>query len=101
MNELLTWLRAQQVGVRTCTEFQERALALRAAEPQQAALLRLLADLAGRFVDRYYDQPLSIDVAARALDTLTGFVTRAVDRTAAGPGEMLALLNEIGTAELA
>ena len=53
MNELLNWLLQQKGSLRTYVEFQDRALALRADAPEHAALLRLLADLAGRFVEAY------------------------------------------------
>lgn len=101
MNELLNWLQQQKGSLRTYVEFQDRALALRAEAPEQAALLRLLADLAGRFVEAYDRQPLSAEIAARALDRLTEFLGKAAGGPAAGPVEQLALLNEIGASELA
>jgi hypothetical protein len=101
MNELLNWLLQQKGSLRTCIEFQERALALRVAEPGHAALLRLLADLAGRFAEICDGRPLSAEVAAHALDQLTTFLERAVGEDAESPSGRLALLNEIGTSELA
>ncbi|MGX1789658.1 hypothetical protein ACWIGM_23115 [Bosea sp. NPDC055332] len=101
MNELLNWLQQQKGSLRTYVEFQDRALALRADEPEQAALLRLLADLAGRFVEAYDRQPLSAEVAAHALDRLVGLLEKAVDQGAANPSGHLALLNQVGTSELA
>lgn len=100
MKELLDWLQQQKGSLRTYIEFQERALALRAEEPQHAALLRLLADLVTRFADAYDGQPLSADVAARALDQLTEFLEKAVNQGSAVPSESLALLNQIGSSEL-
>lgn len=101
MNELLNWLQQQKGSLRTHVEFQDRALALRADAPEQAALLRLLADLAGRFVEAYDRQPLSAEIAARALDQLTELLEKAVGQGSAGPSDHLALLNQIGTSELA
>jgi hypothetical protein len=100
MNELLNWLLLQKSGVRTYLEFQNRALDLRASEPEHAALPRLLADLAGRFADAYDGQPLSVDVAEKALDQLSGLLEKAVRHRTTGPTGHLALLNEIGLAEL-
>ncbi|HEV7323807.1 MAG TPA: hypothetical protein VGN91_01940 [Bosea sp. (in: a-proteobacteria)] len=101
MNELLNWLQQQKGSLRTYVEFQDRALALRADAPDQAALLRLLADLAGRFVEAYDRQPLSAEIAARALDQLTDLLGKAAGGRASDPAGQLALLNEIGTSELA
>ncbi|WP_156412180.1 hypothetical protein [Bosea sp. Root483D1] len=101
MNELLNWLQQQKGSLRTYVEFQDRALALRADAPEQAALLRLLADLTGRFVEAYDRQPLSAEIAARALDQLTEFLGKAVGGRTAGPADQLALLNQIGASELA
>ncbi len=101
MNELLNWLQQQKGSLRTYVEFQDRALALRADAPEQAALLRLLADLAGRFVEAYDRQPLSAEIAARALDQLTGLLGKATSGNAADPASRIALLNQIGASELA
>ncbi len=101
MNELLNWLQQQKGSLRTYVEFQDRALALRAEAPGQAALLRLLADLAGRFVEAYDRQPLSAEIAAQALDRLTDFLSKAANGSAADPAGRIALLNEIGASELA
>lgn len=100
MNELLNWLQQQKGSLRTYVEFQDRALTLRADAPDQAALLRLLADLAGRFVEAYDRQPLSAEIASRALDRLTDLLGRATGASATDPAGQLALLNEIGASEL-
>jgi len=100
MNELLNWLLQQKGSLRTYVEFQDRALALRANAPEHAALLRLLADLAGRFVEAYDRQPLSGEIAAQALDRLTDFLGRAAGGHVADPAGRIALLNEIGASEL-
>jgi hypothetical protein len=100
MNELLNWLLQQKGSLRTYVEFQDRALALRADAPEHAALLRLLADLAGRFVEAYDRQPLSGEVASRALDRLANLLGKAAVESAADPRSQLALLNEVGVSEL-
>jgi hypothetical protein len=101
MNELLNWLLQQKGSMNTYLEFQGRALELRAAEPEHAALLRLLADLAGRFAEAYDRRPLPLDVAEGALQQLTGLIEQALAPGAAAPAARLALLNRIGAAELA
>jgi hypothetical protein len=100
MDELLSWLRQQKGGVGTHAEFRERALALREREPEHAAAARLLADLAGRLADAYDEERFPTDMAARALGRLTALVEKVVRLKNAGASERLALLNEIGVAEL-
>jgi hypothetical protein len=100
MNELLQWLQLQSGSIRALIQFQQQALALRSAEPEHAALMRLLADLAARFVETYDGEPLPADVAERALARLIQFVEKAVRVRSASPSEQLALLNNIGLAEL-
>jgi hypothetical protein len=100
MNELLNWLLQQKGSLRTYVEFQDRALALRAGAPEHAALLRLLADLAGRFVEAYDRQPLSAEVAGHSLDRLANLLGKAAAGSAADPKSQLALLNEVGVSEL-
>ena len=100
MNELLEWLRAQNGGVRTYYEFQSKALALRDQDPENAGLMRLLADLAARFADAHDGQPLSVPVANEALARLMFYVEKAARTKDGSLAERLALLNEIGRAEL-
>jgi len=87
MNELLDWLRLQKGGVGTYTQFCQKALALRASQPEHAALARLLADLAGRFADAYGGEPLPLDVAERALNRLTRLVESLLILTRADSGK--------------
>jgi hypothetical protein len=100
MEELLQWLRQQDLSVRVFSQFCEKALALRSKEPEHAALARLLATLAGNFSEENYGQPLPIDVAKRALTQLTELVEKAVRANAAGAQQQVALLNEIALLEL-
>ncbi len=100
MDELLDWLRQQTVSVRVFSQFCEKALALRAKQPEHAAMARLLATLAGNFSDTYFGEPLPLDVAERALARLTELVEKAVRARAAGLPEQIALLNELALSEL-
>jgi hypothetical protein len=100
MEELLDWLRHQNSSVRVFSQFCEKALALRSTEPQHAAMARLLANLAGNFSEAYYGEPLTLDVANRALARLAEIVARAVRANSAGPPQQMELLNEIGRMEL-
>ena len=99
MNELLDWLRQQTASVRVFSQFCEMALALRARRLEHAALARLLANLAGDFSEAYFGEPMTLDVAERALARLTKLVEKAVRASSAGPEQQMALLNEIGLIE--
>ncbi len=100
MEELVQWLYRQGGGVHTYYEFQGKALRICEGEPENAALARLLADLAGRFADCYEGQPLPATIANEALARLIAYGEKAVRLTNGTPSERLALLNEIGRAEL-
>jgi hypothetical protein len=100
MEELLEWLQHHNIGVGTLSLFCEKALALRAKEPEHAALARLLASLAGDFAKKYFGEPLLLDVAEQALARLTSLLEKAVRAKSAGPAQQLALLNEIAMTEL-
>lgn len=100
MDDLINWVKIQKTGIATFHEFQRRALSLRATEPRHAALLRLLADMSGRFADAYDDQPLPADVAATTLGYLKHYLEKAVLAQNVDPKQYLALLNEVGNIEL-
>lgn len=101
LSNLLEWLKTQKGGIATFYEFQRRSLALRADNEGHAALLRLLADLSGRFADLYDGEPLDLATASRALAVLTDHVRQAVRLEPEQAGEVLDLLNRIGLSELA
>jgi hypothetical protein len=100
MDELLEWLRQQNTSVRVFSQFCEKALALRAKEPQHAAMARLLASVAGDFSESYFGEPLALDVAQRALARLTTLVEKAVQANSAGPPQQMDVLNQIATTDL-
>lgn len=97
---LLAWLEQQKGGVATFYEFQRQSLALRDINEKNAALLRLLADLAGRFADRFDGEPLDISTANKALAVLTGYVRDAGSVRHDQAADLLKLLNRIARDEL-
>ena len=101
LSALLEWLETQKGGVATFYEFQDRALGLRAGNMGHAALLRLLADLAGRFATDFDGEPLDLLTASGALEILNGYVRQAGQVDTSKPEDALDLLNRIGMAELA
>ncbi len=101
MNDLLGWMRKQNGGAHTYLEFQKRLQTIRLRDQESAAMARLLADLAERFVDAYDGEPLPAGIASQAYDRLLAYVERAVTLEAAGAAERIACLTELGSAELA
>lgn len=101
LSELLQWLEMQKGGVATFYEFQRRSLALRASNDQQAGLLRLLADLSGRFADLYDGEPLDLSTASQALQRLIDYVREAIKLKPGDAEDLLNLANRVGVAELA
>ena len=100
LSELLQWLEMQKGGVATFHEFQRRALALRVSDGRQAGLLRLLADLSGRFADEYDGEPLDLTTASGALQQLVAHVRDASRLTPGDTESLVALINRIGLADL-
>jgi hypothetical protein len=101
LSSLLAWLETQKGGVGTFYEFQRKALQLRSPNPGHAALLRLLADSAGRFADIFDGEPLEVSVASEALDRISGHLKRAADLNTDQMQARLDLLNRIASVELA
>jgi hypothetical protein len=101
LSNLLDWLSTQKGGVATFYEFERRSLALRADNQGHSALLRLLADIAGRFADLFDGEPLEVSTASRALETLTGYMRQAENLKPGQAQAHLELLNQIGLIELA
>ncbi|WP_342363294.1 hypothetical protein [Terrarubrum flagellatum] len=95
MNDLLNWIISQGWGADAYGEFRARAARLRTVEPDNAAALRILADLAGRFADAYAGEPLSIDIAAKVRAQLLDILEAAIENSSASAPERLAFLNEI------
>lgn len=100
LSELLQWLETQKGGVATFYEFQRRSLALRVSHGQQAGLLRLLADLSGRFADEYDGEPLDLTTASHALRLLVAHVREASGLTPGDAEGLIALINRVGLADL-
>lgn len=100
LSELLQWLETQKGGVATFYEFQRRALALRVSDGRLSGLLRLLADLSGRFADEYDGEPLDLTTASHALRQLVTHVHEASELTPGDDESLIALINRIGLADL-
>ncbi|MBD9490510.1 hypothetical protein [Ensifer sp. ENS11] len=95
MIELFNWFGAQPGGVGSYRKFEENALELALDLPEHAASLRLLADIAARFVETYADQPLPAGVADAAFKKMTSIVEIISASKDSSVEERLAALNAI------
>lgn len=100
LEELLSWLSAQNSGLRMHKEFRRRTRETAQAAPDQAALLYLLAGLSRRFESFVDDAPLPANAAAEAHRRLIALLRRGVAIKDGQPEQRLALLNEVAVANL-
>jgi hypothetical protein len=100
LGALSDWLAGQHPGLRTFKTFQEKALQLSAAEADRRALYRLLAGVAGRYVEAFDEKPVPVDVAKRAYDKFLGLVEGAEQSINASCERQVETLNTIAGAEL-
>lgn len=98
LQELHAHMTARKPGLGSLTDFQRDCEKAVAGAPEDAGFLRLLADMAGRFIDRYDQQPLPSDVATAAHGRLLQLTARAA--ASERPEEKLALFNEIARTDL-
>ena len=77
MGTLSEWLAGQHPGLRTYKTFQEKALELSVCEANYRALYRLLADIAGRYVTAYDENPVPVEVAKQAYEKFLALVKNA------------------------
>lgn len=100
MKDLYAWLSTQHNGLKTYNAFQSKVLQLAREQPESAALLHLLANLAERFVSSYDEAPLPVEVADRAFAKLKQLVQEGTEWNRKSDAEKIALLNEIAHTEL-
>ncbi len=100
MGVLSDWLAGQHPGLRTFKTFQEKALQLSAAEADHRALYRLLAGVAGRYVEAFDEKPVPVDVAGRAYEKFKGLVAGGEGSIGASCEKQVEALNMIAGAEL-
>ncbi len=100
MTELVDWLATQHPGLRTYKTFQEKALALFAADASHRALYRLLAGLAGHYVTVFDEEPLPVDVAQNAYKVFLRLVEEGEGSLHGSTEQQLTVLNKIAAAEL-
>lgn len=100
MSELHDWLVGQHPGLRTYDSLQHKALRLASSDAEHGALYRLLAGLAGRYVESFDEEPLPADVAQQAYQRLLATVGDAERSLSAPPSEQVKALNRLAATEL-
>jgi hypothetical protein len=98
LQELHARMKARKPALGSLTEFQRECEEALASATAEAGFLRLFADMAGRFIDRYDRSPLPYDVATTAYGKLLELTKRAATATRAE--DKLALFNEIARTDL-
>ena len=98
MNDLFAWLSQQHHGLGTFRTFQRKLDDLIEAEPEHRALCRLLAGVAGRYIETFDEKPLPVAVADGAHQRLLELV-QGLDLQA-GAERRLADLNRVAACEL-
>jgi len=100
VTELHDWLVGQHPGLRTYTSLQHKALQLASSDAEHGALYRLLAGLAGRYIESFDEEPLPVDVAQQAYQRLLATVGDAERSLSASPSEQVKALNRLAATEL-
>jgi hypothetical protein len=80
MSELHSWLSTQHHGLQTYKSLKQKLIGRAGADPEHAALYRLLASMIDPYIDSFDEEPLPVDVAdevfARVLDIVRTPKTR-------------------------
>jgi hypothetical protein len=100
LSELHQWLLGQHPGLRTYRSFQQRALELASSDAEHRALYRLLASIAGRYIESFDEEPLPVDVAKQAYQRLLNVVNVAEQSIDASACQQVQTLNSVAATEL-
>ena len=73
MSELHSWLSTQHHGLQTYKSLKQKLIGRASADPDYAALYRLLASMIDHYIDSFDEEPLPVDVADEGLCTGTGY----------------------------
>jgi hypothetical protein len=88
MSELHSWLNTQHHGLQTNKFLKQKLIRRAGADPEHAALHRLLASMIDPYIDSFDEEPLPVDVAdeifARILD-IVRYAEDSVSRRSVRP----------------
>lgn len=100
LGDLTKWLSSQHPGLRTYKAFQTKTLQLSTSDTEHRALYKLLAAMAGRYIESFDEEPLPVETADRAYKTLLDIVKEAESSTAATASQQIQILNRVASTEL-
>jgi hypothetical protein len=100
VGELHGWLLDQHPGLRTYKSFQQKALELACSDGEHRALYRLLASMAGRYIDSFDEEPLPVEIAKQAYQRLVNIVDDAENSMDAPASQQVQTLNKVAATEL-
>ena len=98
MSELHSWLSTQHHGLRTYKFPKQQLIGRASADPEHAALYKLLASMIDPYIDSFDEEPVDVadEVFARVLD----IVRYAEDSVSRGSADQIQALNKVAAVEL-
>ena len=100
LGELSTWLSSQHPGLHTYKAFRTKTLQLSASDTEHRALYKLLAAMAGRYIESFDEAPLPVETADRAYRKLRDIVAEAESSKQAPAPQQIQTLNRVASVEL-
>jgi hypothetical protein len=100
MSELHNWLRTQHHGLRTYKSLKQKLTARASADPEHAALYRLLASLIDPYIESFDGEPLPVDIADQVFLRVLDIIRYAEDSVSRGPADQIQALNKVASVEL-
>jgi hypothetical protein len=100
MSELHSWLSTQHHGLRTYKSLKQKLIGRASADPEHAALYRLLASMIEPYIDSFDEEPLPVDVADEVFARVLDIVRYAEDSVSRGAADQIQALNKVAAVEL-
>jgi len=100
MSELHSWLSTQHHGLRTYTSLKQKLIGRASADPEHAALYRLLASMIDPYIDSFDEEPSPVDVADQVFARVLDIVRYAEDSVSRAAVDQIQALNKVAAVEL-
>jgi hypothetical protein len=100
MSELHSWLSTQHHGLRTYKSLKKKLLGRASADPEHAALYRLLASMIDPYIDSFDEEPLPVEVADQVFARVLDIVRYAEGSIFRGATDQIQALNKVAAIEL-